>query len=363
MQTMMMVMQVRSMKKLKIWSNYMAKSWLQNRYKFLNGSYDHRLLKKLAQFENDRQWQDVFNRLVSNVVNQYKWEGDIPNTIDLYFFEEQLLFRGMACWIKVSNDIFWGLPCIPTGAQNIYYDHNVYRAISLGFREDFRAITHYNKDAFDIIQQFGAEQSAKYDGCVCFDNYQHYPMIETVCIYTDKIVDTMRTLDVLGKQLKYSSIIETDEDSKLAMQTALRDIDQNLIAIVATNAITTKLRESKQINLGTAPNALISAWNHLTSLWSEFNTAFGINNMNRTEKRERLLVDEVNANNQEIQMNAQYRLDQRLHFCENLKSAFGIDVTCSERHPANISNSEELADGRIHGNFEGNSGNIDTATN
>lgn len=338
----------------------MAKNWLQNRYKFLSGAYDHRLLKKLAQYENDRQWQDVFNRLVSIIVNQYEWIGDVPKTIDLYFFEEQLLFRGLACWIKVTDDIYWGLPCVATGTQNIYYEHNIYRAISLGFREEFRAITHYNKDAFDLIQQFGVEQDAKYDGCVCFDNYQHYSMIETICIYTDKIVDTMRTLDVLSKQLKYGAIIETDEDSKLAMQTALRDIDQNLIAIVATNSITTKLRESKQIMLGNAPNALISAWNHLTSLWSEFNTAFGINNMNRTEKRERLLVDEVNANNQEIELNAQFRLDQRLHFCENLKSAFGINVSCKVRHEVSTTLDKEDGDGRIHGNFEGNSGDIDS---
>ena len=339
----------------------MGKSWAQKQYSFLHGTYDNKLLKKLAQYENDRQWQDVFNRLVSKAVNQYEWIGDVPETIDPYFFEEQLLFRGFACWIKISDDIYWSLPCVPVGTQNIYYEHNIYRAVSLGFTADFKAITHYNKEVFNLIQQLGQTNSANYEGCVCLDNSQRYPMIETIRIYTDKIVDAMRTIDVLAKQLKLNSIIETDEDSKMAMQTAIAQIDQNVMAIYASSPIATKLRESKVLATGTAPQALVAAWNHLTSLWSEFNTAFGINNMNRTEKRERLLVDEVNANNEEVDLNDYYRLDQRLHFCENLNAAFGINVDCQVKHQVQTTK-EGLQDGRLYNDAKGDSGTQQVTT-
>lgn len=332
----------------------MAKNWAQKQYKFLHGTYDNRLLKKLAEYENNRQWQDVFNRLVAKAVNQYEWIGDVPTTIDTYFFEEQLLFRGFACWIKMTDDIYWSLPCVPVGTQNIYYDHNYYRAVSLGFSKEFRAITHYNKDVFDLINQIDSSNNAELEGCVCFDNTQKYPMIETISIYTDKIVDAMRTIDVIAKQLKLGSIIETDEDSKLAIQTAISQIDQNILAIYASPSIATKLKESKALMTGTAPQALIAAWNHLTSLWSEFNTAFGINNMNRTEKRERLLVDEVNANNEEIDLNEQYRLDQRLHFCDNLKAAFGINVGCRLKHEITVD--EGQTNGKLYNDDERDSG-------
>ena len=162
----------------------------------------------------------------------------------------------------------------------------------------------------------------------------------------------MRAIDTLAKQLKYSSIIETDEDSKVAMQQAIKDIDQNIIAIFASSAISTRLRESKAIPTNNAAAALTTAWNDLTSTWSEFNTALGINNMNRTEKRERLLVDEVNSNNQETKANGFYRLDQRLHFCENMKAAFGLDITCVERHPIEELESED-GNGTVHNDFTG----------
>ena len=332
----------------------MAKNWAQKQYKFLHGTYDNKLLKKLAEYENNRQWQDIFNRLVAKAVNQYEWVGDVPKTIDPYFFEEQLLFRGYACWIKVSDDIYWSLPCVPSGTQNIYYEHNYYRAVSLGYSQEFKAITHYNKDVFDLISQIDHSTDAQLEGCVCFDNTQKYPMIETISIYTDKIVDAMRTIDVLAKQLKLGSIIETDEDTKVAMQQAIAQIDQNVLAIYASSSLTTKLRESKSIITGSAPTALVAAWNHLTSLWSEFNTAFGINNMNRTEKRERLLVDEVNANNEEIGLNELFRLDQRTHFCENLNAAFGINVECRVKHMDEQEKENEV--GRLYDDTQGNSG-------
>lgn len=329
----------------------MGKSWAQKQYRSLSGAYDHKLLKKLAQYENDRQWQDVFNRLVSLVVNIYKWNG-LPETIDEYFFEEQLLFRGIAGVIKMSDEIYLGLPVTGCGQMNIYYEHSTYRAISLGFSEEFNAITKYNKNIFDYIKAAGGTDKAKYDGCICKDNYQVYPLIETIRIYTDKIVDKMRTIDVLSKQLKLSTIIETDEDSKVAIQQAIKDIDTNVLAVFSSSSLTTKLRESKSLPTNTAASALTTAWNDLTSTWSEFNTAFGINNMNRSEKRERLLVDEVNSNNQETKANGFYRLDQRLHFCENMKAAFGLDITCEERHP-NVTAEETAVNGRIHDDATG----------
>ena len=83
--------------------------------------------------------------------------------------------------------------------------------------------------------------------------------------------------------------------------------------------------------------------------------------MNRTEKRERLLVDEVNSNNQETKANGFYRLDQRLHFCENMKAAFGLDITCVERHPAE-SESED-GNGTVHNDFTGSYSGDTSTTN
>lgn len=319
-------------------------SWAISAYPFLNNKYDNRTLSRLAKYETERQWQDVFNRLVAMVVNQFEWTGDFPETCDAYFFEEMLLFRSKACIIEAAPDVFLTLPCVPASSMNLYYEHNYWRAYSLGFNRRFFAVTHYNKDIVNILQP-AKEVKSTTMGCVCFDNVQEYPLIETIEIYTNKIVDAMRTLDILLKQLKLSRVIETDENSKIAIQKAIADIDQNIVAVYASGKVTKSLRESLSLDLtNNAPQCLVEAWNHLNNLYSQFYTAFGINNLNTADKKERLLTGEINSNNQAIECNVNYRLDQRKHFCENFKAAFGRTIDCKIKHEEDMTDNGSVYD-------------------
>ena len=334
----------------------MAKSsWAVQAYPFLSSKYDNKTLRKLAQYETERQWQDVFNRLVSMIVNRFEWGGDFPETCDAYFFETMLLFRGKACIIEAQPNVFLTLPCVPASSMNLYYEHNYWRAYSLGYTEKFLAVTHYNKDILTVLDK--NKQAASIKGCVCFDNVQEYSMIDTVEIYTTKIVDAMRTIDVLLKQLKLSKIIETDENSKVAVQTAIRDIDANIVAVYASNSLAKALRESNRIDLGSAPGALVEAWNHLNNLYSQFYTAFGINNLNTSDKKERLLTGEINSNNEAIAQNGYYPLDQRKHFCENFKAAFGKTITCDFKHTEG-----GVTDGTVYNDPSGSDGSDERET-
>lgn len=57
----------------------------------------------------------------------------------------------------------------------------------------------------------------------------------------------------------------------------------------------------------------------------KFDTDFGINNAN-TEKKERLLVDEVNSNNQEIRLWSDLALEELRKGCKQAQDLFGIDI-------------------------------------
>lgn len=288
-------------------------------------------MRRLAEYENNRQWQDLFNRLVSIVVNIYEWEN-LPETCDPYFMEMMLLWRGTCCIINdTDKGGFLSLPCTASSQRNLYYENSFWRATSLGYTKKFMALTKWNKDIISKIT-LGFDKDTTIKGCVCHDNIMNYPMIETVEIYTDKLADTMRAIDVKAKQLKLGSLIETDEDSKLAIQNAVNAIDTNLLAVYARRDITKAIRESKSFTTGSTPQELTSLWDNYNNLMSAFLTAFGINNLNTADKKERLIVDEVNSNNDQIQLNAAYRLDQRLHFCENFNAVFGTNISCRIRH-------------------------------
>lgn len=313
--------------------------WYTKRFPFADmclKDTSSRGLRKLAEMENSRQWQDVFNRLVSIAINIFEWEN-LPETCDNYFLESVLLWNANACIIKdPKTNAFLSLPCTSSSNMNVYYENTYWKAFSVNYSERFLALTKWNKNIVaDVTQGFDEQTDQNITiplGVVCHDNPAEYPLIETVSIYTDKIVDTMRAIDVVTKQLKLGALIETDEDSKTAIQQAVNAIDANVIAVYARRDIAKTIKDSRAISVGSSPAVLESLWNHYNNLYSGFLTAFGINNLNTGDKKERLLTDEVNSNNEQIELNSAYRLDQRLHFCENFNSIFGTNISCRLRH-------------------------------
>ena len=66
------------------------------------------------------------------------------------------------------------------------------------------------------------------------------------------------------------------------------------------------------------------------SIKNDFLTEVGLNNAN-TDKRERLIVDEVNANNDEVQANVQHWLDNIREGLERANNLFGLNLSVSLR--------------------------------
>ena len=66
------------------------------------------------------------------------------------------------------------------------------------------------------------------------------------------------------------------------------------------------------------------------SIKNDFLTEVGLNNAN-TDKRERLIVDEVNANNDEVQANVQHWLDNIREGLKRANTLFGLDLSVKLR--------------------------------
>ena len=66
------------------------------------------------------------------------------------------------------------------------------------------------------------------------------------------------------------------------------------------------------------------------SIKNDFLTEVGLNNAN-TDKRERLIVDEVNANNDEVQANVQHWLDNIREGLRRANTLFGLNLTVKLR--------------------------------
>lgn len=80
--------------------------------------------------------------------------------------------------------------------------------------------------------------------------------------------------------------------------------------------------------------------NDCAKIEDEFNTRIGIPNAN-TEKRERLITDEVNANNVETSILAAGWLENIRDGCKMVKEMYGADIKVDWRVKPNVSNTEQ----------------------
>lgn len=78
-------------------------------------------------------------------------------------------------------------------------------------------------------------------------------------------------------------------------------------------------------------------------IMSEFLTEIGINNAN-TDKKERLITDEANANNNEIQLNAGYWLDNIKEGLDKANEMFGLDLSVELKNTYNTEEGVENVD-------------------
>lgn len=78
----------------------------------------------------------------------------------------------------------------------------------------------------------------------------------------------------------------------------------------------------------------------LAKIEDEFNTRIGIPNAN-TDKRERLISDEVNANNVETSILAASWLENIREGCDMVKSMYGAEIAADWRFKPNVYNTEQ----------------------
>ena len=81
-----------------------------------------------------------------------------------------------------------------------------------------------------------------------------------------------------------------------------------------------------------------------TDLKNELLTYLGINNNNNV-KKERMIVDEVNANNEYTSINLDLMFDLREKACKEINEKFGLNITVKKR--------EVEQDGEVYNNSRG----------
>lgn len=258
----------------------------------------------LTDLLNNLTFKVLYDKYRLICMNAFEWSG-LPNGITERHVERWLFADGKAIFYDDPDHGLMCLQCQDTGKMNPYGDPIAYRATAVGFSK-----TVYAKK------------------CVIIENNKlRIPTDQFIMFYVNKLAEAERTMDVNVKANKTPVIVLCDDKDVLSFKHIFNQVDGNVPAIFADRALNIDGVSALDLKVKFLGNDLMDYKN---AVESELLTFLGINNAN-TDKKERLITDEANANNDLIESFFQLQLEARERACDEINTMFGCAISVKRR--------------------------------
>ena len=220
-------------------------------------------------------------------------------------------------FFKDSNGVFIALPSFGVSKYDIYNEPLYYQVTGNNFNKTI------HRD----------------DGVVIRNNAIGSNDNDDLLLFAERINEVEQTMDINLNGQKTPFIILCDEKERLTFKNILQQVMKFKYAIFGSK----KLVSTPEVLNTKAEYLLDKLQTQKTALMNELLTYLGINNSN-IEKKERLLVDEVNSNNDFILVNIDHMYEERKKACELINQKYGLNITVEKR--------EVKISGKIHDGVE-----------
>ena len=268
---------------------------------------------------NDITFTDYYNRLSLLARVVFKWEN-LPNNIDEKWIEQFLFSEGKCMFFNHSSLGLMVASCNDSGTLNPYNEPTSLMPIIP------------NHTGLDIRRYENGSE------CVLIrNNDDMLPTSWTIKRYAYKLAEIDRTIDVNIQAQKTPILIKCSEKQRLTLTNVYNQYKSNMPVIFGTKDL--DLSEVSVLNTS-APIVFPELEVQKHSVWNECMSFLGINNANQ-DKRERLVDDEVQANDEQIQMFAHIMLKARKKACEDINRIFDTNISVCFRSPAEIAKIKE----------------------
>jgi hypothetical protein len=262
------------------------------------------------QSMTERMYMRILTELATN---RFKWVG-LPDTIDARFLELTLFYNALAVFYWDRDfDRYLVLRASGAGPTN-FYD---------------------NPTSFTVTGGAMINKTLGPKNCVpIWSNYLRTPDLDIVLVYSKKLANIDRTIEIASDNMRQNKLVTTTEDQRLSWVNILRQMMEGQPVIFGTRQL--QMEELNVFDLAPHPETLPNLQVAKTKIWNECMTYLGINNANQ-EKRERLVADEVSANDQQIAATRAINMNAREQACEQINRMYkGLDVSVQFNLDANV---------------------------
>lgn len=253
---------------------------------------------------NNATYVDYLDRLKLVATSLFTWEGldEVAGVGASRFLEIALYENGRAVFFKDDNLGYLALRVNPDDKFNVYQLPT--KVICYSYE--------YNKEKnFD-------------DVVYIMNNNLQKPTLETLKLFAYRLYEVESTINVNLLAQKTPILIEGDTKTILTLKNVYMQYSGNTPFIFGNKQYDLSNRLS--VLKTDAPYLIDKLTTHKHEIWNECLTYLGINNTN-VDKRERLITDEVNSNNQLINYYLNCFYKTRLKACDEINKKYGLNIS------------------------------------
>ena len=289
--------------------NKFSKNFYKNNYEFIDSAT-----------LNNETFQDYLYRLRKLALSRFKWT--LPKSMNEIWLEKSLYEFGMASFLKDKNYGLINTKCCSSGDLNIYglptrlncysFEYQSIRKLYTGLEGKTDAQIEYLENSEAILVP---------------NNWDFIPTELTLLLYAYRLYQADRTCDVNIGAMRTPVLILVPENQKLAMENLYVQYEGNRPVIFGDKDSLSP--DSIRAIKTDAPFIADKIMDYKKKIWNEALTFLGINNI-QEDKKERLITDEANQNNEVINLNLQSYLEPRQEACRQFNEKFRLTGTDKE---------------------------------
>lgn len=254
---------------------------------------------------NNATYIQYYNRLTELAISMFEWVN-LPEEIDPRFLELVLFANGKAVFFKDPEIGYMALMVTDMGPMNVY---------RVPLRRRAYASNGYN-----------AELTID-DSVMIYNNYLRTPSKLDVEMFSRRLYNIDRTIDINVNGQKTPILIECEETQRLTLENLYMQYDGNKPVIYGDTALQNNPLKAIQTGVPYVADKLTML---KTQYWNEALTYLGISNLN-IQKKERLVSDEVARNMGGVIASRYSRLNARKDACKEINKMFGLEIDVEYR--------------------------------
>lgn len=265
-----------------------------------------------SNFQYDMVLNYYMSRLSSIAMSVFKWEG-MPDGINQNKMEWWLYTQGKVLFLHDDAIAQDPMQRSPSG-------YAVMKVATAGGMDIYNIPEEryaYSSDADHSYIRCTAE-----DSVIIFDNVMGYPMQSGMLMYAEMLTNIDMAVYVNTWQQKTPRIVKCNEKQRLSLKNLFQQVDGFEVAIWADKDL--DLTEVEVLDT-TAPYVADKLETLKHQVWNDALTFAGVENTN-TDKKERLISDEVSSNMGDVEASRFVRLNMRQQAAEWIDDVFGLKV-------------------------------------